>query len=168
MKGLLLLCAATLFTTCACDSKPPVEPAEITLSVAPQSVDVPWEAVTVNLSVSASGDWGVSSADKDWCTVSPSGGIKGTSDVKVKLASNRTGEDRETVVTFRYGSKTLDVPVKQGFSEEDLEALAEPFELDGYMLRPFGVEFVRYEKSNGVPSTVVRFTLWEGRNREIR
>ena len=120
MKGLLLLCAATLFTTCACDSKPPVEPAEITLSVAPQSVDVPWEAVTVNLSVTASGDWGVSSADKDWCTVSPSGGIKGTSDVKVKLASNRTGEDRETVVTFRYGSKTLDVPVKQGFSEEDL------------------------------------------------
>ena len=53
-------------------------------------------------------------------------------------------------------------------TEEDLEALAEPFELDGYMLRPFSVEFVRYEKSNGVPSTVVRFTLYEGRNREIR
>lgn len=53
-------------------------------------------------------------------------------------------------------------------TEEDLEALAEPFELDGYMLRPFGVDFVRYAKVGGIPSTVVRFTLWEGRNREIR
>ncbi len=53
-------------------------------------------------------------------------------------------------------------------TEEDLEALAEPFELDGYMLRPFGVDFVRYVKTGGIPSTVVRFTLWEGRNREIR
>ena len=53
-------------------------------------------------------------------------------------------------------------------TEEDLEALAEPFELDGYMLRPFGVDFVRYAKPGGIPSTVVRFTLREGRNREIR
>ena len=53
-------------------------------------------------------------------------------------------------------------------TEEDLEALAEPFELDGYMLRPFGVDFVRYVKAGDIPSTVVRFTLWEGRNREIR
>ncbi len=53
-------------------------------------------------------------------------------------------------------------------TEDDLEALAEPFELDGYMLKPFGVDFVRYAKTGGVPSTVVRFTLWEGRNREIR
>ena len=28
--------------------------------------------------------------------------------------------------------------------------------------------FVRYVKSNGIPSTVVQFTLYEGRNREIR
>ena len=53
-------------------------------------------------------------------------------------------------------------------TEEDLEALAEPFELDGYMLRPFEVDFVRYAKPGGIPSTVVRFTLREGRNREIR
>ena len=53
-------------------------------------------------------------------------------------------------------------------TEEDLAALAEPFELEGYMLRPFGVDFVRYAKQGGVNTTVVRFTLWEGRNREIR
>ena len=53
-------------------------------------------------------------------------------------------------------------------TDEDIEALAEPFELEGYMLRPFGVEFVRYAKPGGIPSTVVQFTLYEGRNREIR
>ena len=47
-------------------------------------------------------------------------------------------------------------------TEDELAELAEPFELDGYMLRPFGVDFVRYVKTGGIPSTVVRFTLWEG------
>ena len=119
IKGLLLLCAATLFTA-ACDGKPVVEPAEATLSVAPQAVDATWEAVTETLSVTASGDWGVSSADKDWCTVSPSGGIKGNAPLKVILQANRTGEERETTLTFRFGAKTLEVPVHQGLNEDDL------------------------------------------------
>lgn len=49
-----------------------------------------------------------------------------------------------------------------------LGELSEPFELDGYMLKPFGVELVEYKKVQNKPSTVVRFTLYEGRNREIR
>ena len=119
IKGLLLLCAATLFTA-ACDGKPVVEPAEATLSVAPQAVNATWEAVTETLSVTASGDWGVSSADKDWCTVSPSGGIKGNAPLKVILQANRTGKERETTLTFRFGGKTLEVPVHQGLNEDDL------------------------------------------------
>ena len=120
IKGLLLLCAATLFTTCACDSKPAVEPAEATLSVVPQAVNATWEGGTETVSVTASGDWGVSPADKEWCTVSPSGGITGNSPVKVTLQANRTGKERETTLSFRYGSKTLEVPVHQGLNEEDL------------------------------------------------
>ena len=67
--------------------------------------------------------------------MSPSGGIKGTSEVKLALATNRTGKERETTVTFRYGAKTLEVPVKQGFSEEDLPP--DPGEIvvpEGYVL----------------------------------
>ena len=120
IKGLLLLCAATLFTTCSCEGNTPVEPAEVTLSVAPTAVNAGWEGGTETLSVTASGDWGVSSADKDWCAVSPSGGVKGDSPVKVTLQPNRTGEERETTLTFRFGSKSLEVPVHQGLNEEDL------------------------------------------------
>ena len=87
------------------------------------------------LSVTASGDWGVSSADKDWCTVSPSGGVAGTSPVKVTLQPNRTGQIRETTITFRYGTKTLEVPVKQDLNVDDLPKPAPPMTIpEGYQL----------------------------------
>jgi beta-glucanase (GH16 family) len=121
IKGLLPLCAATLFNfSCGCGSEPVPSVSETTLTVSPASVNASFEAQTAVLSVNATGDWGVSSADKDWCTVTPSGGIKGASEVKVNLLTNRTGKERETTVTFRYGAKTLEVPVKQGLNEDDL------------------------------------------------
>ena len=149
IKGLLPLCAATLFIfSCGCGTEPVPSASEATLTVSPSSVNVNYEAQTAVLSVNATGDWGVSSADKDWCTVTPSGGIKGASDVKVNLATNRTGKERETIVTFRYGVKTLEVPVKQGFSNEDLPP--DPGEIvvpDGYVL-DWHEEF----EDNGKPS----------------
>ncbi len=121
IRGLLPLCAATLFNfSCGCGSEPVPSVSETTLTVNPSSVNASYEAQTVVLSVNATGDWGVSSADKDWCTVTPSGGIKGALEVKVNLLTNRTGKERETTVTFRYGAKTLEVPVKQGLNEDDL------------------------------------------------
>jgi hypothetical protein len=149
IKGLLPLCAATLFNfSCGCGTEPVPSASETTLTVSPSSVNVNYEAQTAVLSVNATGDWGVSSADKDWCTVTPSGGIKGTSEVKVNLLTNRTGKERETTVTFRYGAKTLEVPVKQGFSDEDLPP--DPGEIvvpDGYVL-DWHEEF----EDNGKPS----------------
>ena len=120
-KGLLLLCAATLFNlSCGCGQEPVPTPSEITLSVNPSCVNVNYEEQTVVLSVTATGDWGVSVADKEWCSVSPSGGIKGSSEVKVNLSANRTGKVRENTVTFRYGTNTLEVPVTQDLCEQDL------------------------------------------------
>ena len=135
-KGLLLLCAATLFNfSCGCGTEPVPSVSDATLTVNPSVVDADYEAQTVVLTVTATGDWGVSAADKSWCTVSPSGGIKGTSEVKVALATNRTGKVRSNTLTFRYGSKTLEVPVNQGFSEDDLPP--DPGEIvvpEGYVL----------------------------------
>ena len=53
-------------------------------------------------------------------------------------------------------------------TDEDLSDLAVPFELDGYMLRPFDVKFVEYTKIGNADGTIVEITLYEGRNREIR
>ena len=84
-KGLLLpLVAATLFiTACACGNKAD-EPAPVgTLSVNPASLSLTDAAATATVTVNANCDWGVSAADKDWCTVTPSGGVSGTSTVTV-------------------------------------------------------------------------------------
>ncbi len=53
-------------------------------------------------------------------------------------------------------------------TEEDVRALAEPIVLDGYPLRPFETALISYTTVQNTPATVVRFTLYEGRNREIR
>ena len=134
--GLLLLLAATLFTqSCEGKPKPADDPVKKTLSVAPSAIDVTYEATTETLTVTANCDWGVSVGDKAWCSVSPSGGIKGTSSVKVKLEANRTGEVRENTLTFRYGTESLTVPVRQGLNQEDLPPDPGDIEVpDGYHL----------------------------------
>lgn len=134
IKGLLLLfMAATLFN-CSCGQEPVPEEAG-TLSVSPSSVNATYEAGTTVLTVTADCDWGVSAADKDWCTVSPSGGIKGDTQVKVTLTTNRSGKPRNTALTFRYKGKTLEVPVDQGFSDEDVPpAPGEIVVPEGYVL----------------------------------
>ena len=64
IKGLLPLCAATLFNfSCGCGTEPVPSASEATLTVSPSSVNVNYEAQTAVLSVNATGDWGVSSAD---------------------------------------------------------------------------------------------------------
>ena len=134
--GLLLLLAATLFTqSCEGKPKPADDPVKKTLSVAPSAIDVTYETTTATLTVTANCDWGVSVADKAWCSVSPSGGIKGTSSVKVKLEANRTGEVRENALTFLYGTESQIVPVRQGLNQEDLPPDPGDIEVpDGYHL----------------------------------
>ena len=58
--------------------------------------------------------------------------------------------------------------VTSHLTDEDILSLSEPFGIDGYMLRPFGVELEGYIKCGEADSTVLIFTLFEGRNREIR
>ena len=120
-KGLLLLWVATLISANACGGKDiPSDSATGTVSVTPASVSVSYEKTTETLIVTADRDWGVSVSDKDWLGVTPSGGIKGTTEVKVSIATNRSGKERTGALVFRYGSKTLEVSVTQGFSDEDV------------------------------------------------
>ena len=147
--GLLLLSMAATLLNCSCEKNPPGPGPEITLSVNPSSVNAGYEAGTVTLTVTASGDWGVSVADKDWCTVFPSGGIKGTSEVKLTLTANRSGQERRNTINFLYGAKSLEVPLVQGFSEEDLPPDPGGMEVpEGYRLA-WNEEF----ETDGKPST---------------
>lgn len=65
----------------------------------------------------------------------------------------------------RYGHrKVYLVEVSGPCDEETVSRLREPMNIDGYVIRPVGVRFLRRERSH----TILRFVLHEGRNRQIR
>ena len=135
IKGmpLLAVAAALLLGNCSCQEKP--EEDNSTLTVTPAKIEAPAEAAEFELSVTADCSWGVTAEDKDWCTVSPTGGIKGTSTVKVSVATNRGSAERTNKLTFRYGSKKLEVPVTQGFTQGEIPVLpGEVVAPEGYVL----------------------------------
>lgn len=136
MKGLLLpIASATLLIT-ACGSKTPLPDPVGTLSVSASSLSFTDAADQATLSVTANCDWSVSAEDKEWCQVSPSGGINGTSTVTVKVDENKTYDTRNNTITFRYDGKTFAVAVTQTGKEKPEEPVA-PDEMvvpEGYVL----------------------------------
>lgn len=149
-RGLLLFAAATLFTTSACGGKPIEQPQEeASLTVSPEQASASWDTPALKFTVTSNCDWGVSVGDKSWMSVSPSGGVKGTSEVLVKFEENRTGKDRQNTLTFRFGQETKIVPVAQGLNEMDLPKPAPEMEIpEGYELA-WNEEF----ETDGKPST---------------
>lgn len=89
-----------------------------TVTVSPEPVSVSFTSITTPLTVQADCDWGISSEDKSWCAVSPSGGGKGTSIVNVKIAENTSSEARSTDLVIRYGPQQKTVAVNQGYDPE--------------------------------------------------
>ena len=148
IKGLLLPAVAAVLFNCSCGPEPaPVQTGS--LSVSPTVIDTDYENKAIVVTVTADCDWGVSVADKEWCSVSPSGGIKGTTEIKVSVMRNRSGKTRQNTLTFRYGGKSLELQLTQGFCEEDLPPA--PGEMDipeGYKLE-WNEEF----DTGGKPST---------------
>lgn len=60
--------------------------------------------------------------------------------------------------------KIYHVTVKGKLTDEQIKALGQPIELDGYLTQP--IEITRLEENDG--STLLRMVLYEGRNRQIR
>ncbi len=65
-------------------------------------------------------------------------------------------------------SKTYVGILTARLDDRAIRELGVPFEVDGYMLRPFEVRRLGYKKAGNADATVVEFVLHEGRNREIR
>jgi len=120
MKKLIITALAAFFACASsCDKpEPSPTPSAGTVQVTPASVSVSYEKTTKEIVITADCDWGVTSSDKSWCTVSPSGGSKGESKVKVTVAENAGSAVRETEVVVRYGEKTLSIPVRQNYKVE--------------------------------------------------
>jgi len=109
-----------------------------TVTVSTEAISVAYQSTTETLSVEADCDWGITAEDKTWCTVSPSGGGKGTSTVKVKIAENGSDVVRSTNLIIRYGSQQKTISVKQNYKVDAvsiadagfLKALVAGYDLD--------------------------------------
>lgn len=118
VSGLLPLQAAAALLLASCQGAASGEAERsFNLTVDKTELSCTYEAAVLTLEVSADCEWGVSSGAPDWCTVSPSGGLSGKSEVKVSLAENYTSDERETALTFRYGSSRKTVSVVQNCNE---------------------------------------------------
>ena len=101
-----------------------------TVQVNPTEINVDFEEQVVEVTVTADADWGSSVADPTWCTVYPTGGIKGETKVKVTIKKNILTEARQNEITFRTTSSKTVVKVTQETSTTG-EAMFVP---EGYKL----------------------------------
>ena len=100
------------------------------MQVNPTEINVDFDEQVVELTVTADADWGSSVADPAWCTVYPTGGIKGETKVKVTIKKNILTEGRQNEITFRTTASKTVVKVTQETSTTG-EAMFVP---EGYKL----------------------------------
>ena len=113
------LVAALMFAACGNEAEDtPQTGGNITLSV--EVLAVSYEKQTASVTVEADNEWGVY-PKADWIKAQPSGGIAGTTTVKLAVEENKTGDVRESVVEFRSKGKSYNLTVKQNY---DIEAVA--------------------------------------------
>ena len=100
------------------------------VQVDPTEINVDFDEHVVELTVTADADWGSSVADPAWCSVYPTGGIKGETKVKVTIKKNILTEGRQNEITFRTTASKTVVKVTQETSTTG-EAMFVP---EGYKL----------------------------------
>ena len=130
------------------------ESASKNLSVSVSEISTDHSKSVQSITVTADCDWGVGSADRSWCTVTPSGGVAGNTAVTVNIAENSGKTERETSVNFYSGTQTLSVPVKQAAPPKE--------EVDPTIVAPEGYSLVWNDEfdATAVDTGKWRFENW--------
>ena len=101
-----------------------------TVQVSPAELTLDFEEQETYVTVTSDADWGSAVADPAWCSVYPTGGMKGETEVKITVKKNLLTEDRHNTITFRTTSSKTELPVTQQTSSTG-EAMFVP---EGYKL----------------------------------
>lgn len=129
MAAVLLLCSAS------CEKNPQPQPVAGNVSVSPEQIMADYAKSTKEITVTADCEWGIAASDKSWCTVSPSGGGKGETVVRVTISENTTLAVRENELVVRFGSHKVSVPVRQNYKVEGVTVADPAFQkalIDGH------------------------------------
>lgn len=117
MKFLDLLFSSLLSVLVSCTSCSPEEKNPETvgkLEITPSELSLSYEKGVRTVVVEANCDWGVSLETGSWCSVSPSGGVKGKTTLEIKYDKNNGGEIRTDALKFKYGASRKTLSIIQG------------------------------------------------------
>lgn len=139
MTRLLISFLLTLLTAgCAKPDSGKSPDAAVNLTLSCESIIVSNAGTEVVVTVTADTDWGVYAQDKSWISVSPSGGIKGTSDILVMITENTTGDVRESALVFKTKNGQISLPIRQNYDVEEVMISDAAFK--AYLLGAFDVD----------------------------
>ncbi len=129
MKRNFILTISLLFVLLVGGCNKPEEQGktEINIQATPERVVVGNEATKTTLTITAERDWGIYS-NAEWCRVSPTGGIAGTTAVSVSVDENKSNGRREATLTIRAGSASLEVAVVQNYEVVAVEVADAAFQ----------------------------------------
>ena len=124
-------------TACGETNEEPA-PKEGNITLSAEVLTVNCEKQTASVTVETDKEWGVY-PQADWLKAQPSGGVKGTTTVKLSIEENKTGALREGAVEFRTQGKKVTLIVKQNYDvvavaiadENFLAALVAAHDSDG-------------------------------------
>ena len=124
-----ILTIALLLASCA-SAPEDVTPKGGSVQIDPAELELSFEEQETYVTVTADADWGSSVADPAWCSVFPTGGMKGETKVKISVNKNLLTEDRPNTITFRTSSASTELKLVQKTSSTG-EAMFVP---EGYKL----------------------------------
>ena len=130
MKMISSILAIALMAMSCTDQPDDVKPAGGTVQINPAEITLDFEEQETYITVTADADWGSSVSAPDWCSVYPTGGVKGETKVKISVKKNLLTEDRTNTITFRTSSSNTSLTLLQQTSSTG-EAMFVP---EGYKL----------------------------------
>lgn len=83
------------------------------VQINPTEKTIDFEEQSFEVTVVSEAEWGTSVKDPSWCSVFPTGGIKGETKVTVKVNKNLLTEDRSNQITFRTISSSTQLALTQ-------------------------------------------------------
>lgn len=136
--GIVSLFYLAATTSCSESGATPTPTPAGNLQLSVEALAVSYEKQTADITVEADWEWGVY-PQVDWITASPSGGVSGTTKVRLSIAENKTGDVRQGSVEFRINGKVIELAVRQNYAVEAvsiadanfLAALLEDHDTDG-------------------------------------
>ncbi len=97
-----------------------------TLSFSVEVITVSYDKQTVNVTVEADTEWGAY-PQCDWIKVAPSGGVAGSTKLRISIDENTTNDVRSSSIEFRVRDRSFTLPVKQNYDVEAVTIADEKF-----------------------------------------